>query len=133
MSRPTAQTQSAWATSGAAGVAKTDVPATGAPQKKAARPSPGAILGLPAEKSNAPLVFGDPAVARDEADVASLSHYGKAKDDADTGRGGLITLAVVLLLLIGALGSYFFIPSFKESANRLLGIGPRANVVPGAE
>ena len=130
MSRPTAQTESAWATSG---VAKPDVSTTDAPQKRAARSSPGAILGLPAERSNAPLVLGSPAAAREEAGVSSLSHYGKAKDDADTGRGGLITLAIVILLLGAALGSYVFVPSFKASANRLLGIGNSANEVPLAE
>lgn len=119
----TAQKESAWAASSAP-------PASGTLPRQVGRKPAGAVLGLPAERSDAPLVLGAPVLTREEIGVTGLTHYGKEKDD-DTGRGGLIVLAVVILLLGGALASYFFVPAVKERANKLLGIG--GNEIPPAE
>lgn len=126
-----APAESVWASASA--------PQTGATTPAVGRKSGGAILGLPTERSNAPLVLGEPVLSADEIGVTGLSHYGTEPRDTDTGRGGLLTLLIVIVVLGGLAGAYFGIPAFKERANRLLGRGdstvapaekPKAQVIP---
>ncbi len=70
----------------------------------------GSILGLPAEVSNRPLIYGDPARPTSDAGIGALSNYGKDVGPKG-GRGGTITLLIVVVLLGGAVGLYFFVPS----------------------
>jgi hypothetical protein len=87
----------------------------------------GSILGLPAERSRAPLVLGAPAKPRDEIGIGALSNYGKDVDSGG-GRGGTIALAAVILLLGGAIGVYLLVPSVHSRINdtvaRARGIDP---------
>lgn len=75
----------------------------------------GNVLGLPMEMSHAPLVLGTPAKSREEIGIGSLTGYGRV--DKDGGRGGLIALAIALLLFGGAALAYFFVPSVHERVN----------------
>jgi hypothetical protein len=87
---------------------------------QAGRKVAGAVLGLPVEATDAPLVLGKPVIAEDEIGVTGFRNYGKAPDASDTGRGGLITLLVVLLLIGGGVAAYFKVPSFHWRVDALL-------------
>jgi hypothetical protein len=72
----------------------------------------GSILNLPAEASDAPLVFGEPAPDRDARAIGSLSNYGK---DPDAGKGRKwIGLVVLLGVIVGAALLYFFVRPINE-------------------
>ncbi|MFL6215603.1 MAG: hypothetical protein ACJ74J_17105 [Blastocatellia bacterium] len=75
----------------------------------------GNVLGLPMEMSRAPLVLGTPVKSREEIGIGSLTGYGRV--DKEGGRGGLIVLAIALLLFGGAALAYFFVPSVHERVN----------------
>jgi len=70
----------------------------------------GSILGLPAETSNQPMVYGDPARSAGESGIDALSNYGKDVGPKG-GRGGTIALLLVLVVLGGGLLLYLFVPS----------------------
>ncbi|HJQ24535.1 MAG TPA: hypothetical protein VKA60_11515 [Blastocatellia bacterium] len=93
--------------------------------RSAHRPA-GAVLGLPVESGGGPLVLGTPAKPREEIGIGSLTDYGKV--DKEGGRGGLIVLAIALLLFGGAALAYFFVPSVHDRANtwiaRARGVDP---------
>ena len=82
---------------------------------RAARRPAGAVLGLPVESGGGPLVLGTPVKSREEIGIGSLTDYGKV--DKEGGRGGLIVLAIALLIFGGAAAAYFFVPSVHERAN----------------
>ncbi len=73
----------------------------------------GSILGLPAEPSDKPIVLGQPSR---QSSIGTLSNYGKPADD-EGGRGGTITLAVVVIIIGGAVASYFLSPKLHSAVN----------------
>jgi hypothetical protein len=87
----------------------------------------GSVLGLPAERSQAPLVLGAPVKPSDEIGIGALSNYGKDLEGGG-GHGGTITLVVVILLLGGGIATYQFVPSVRSWVNatveRTRGIDP---------
>ncbi|MFY9610116.1 MAG: hypothetical protein WAU45_16065 [Blastocatellia bacterium] len=91
----------------------------------------GSVLGLPAERSHAPLVLGAPVKPRDEMGIGSLSNYGRDVEGGG-GHGGTITLASVILLLGGVIASYLFVPSVHSWVNAMVerarGINPNLPV-----
>ncbi|MEW6126098.1 MAG: hypothetical protein AB1757_03465 [Acidobacteriota bacterium] len=80
----------------------------------------GAVLGLPVEASDAPLVIGKPVIAEEEIGVTGFTHYGEPTDTGDTSRGGLITFLIVLLIMGGGVAAYFKIPSFHNRVDAVL-------------
>jgi len=70
----------------------------------------GSVLGLPAEPSHQPLVFGERGQSGEEVGIGALTNYGKDIGPRG-GRGGTIALLIVVVLLGGAVGLYFFVPS----------------------
>ena len=70
----------------------------------------GSVLGLPAEASHQPLILGKPERAIDEVGIEALTNYGQDVGPKG-GRAGSIALLSVLLVLVVALGLYFFVPS----------------------
>ncbi|HYV05499.1 MAG TPA: hypothetical protein VFB82_12980 [Blastocatellia bacterium] len=107
-------------------IAEIEAPIAAAAGVRPARIPAGSILGLPAERSHAPLVLGDPARSRNEVGIGALSNYGKSADSG--GHAGTIALAVVVLLVGGAIAAYLLVPSVKTRANdvisRIRGIDP---------
>lgn len=103
----------------------------------------GSILGLPAEASNQPLILGQPMRPADETGIGALTHYGKDLGPKG-GRGGTIALLIVVTLLCGAAGLYFFVPSVHSQVSafiaRLRGtqtedrdaIKPKAQIIPSS-
>jgi hypothetical protein len=79
--------------------------------RSASQPA-GNVLGLPMEMSRAPLVLGTPVKSREEIGIGSLTDYGRV--DKEGGRGGLIALALALLIFGGAALAYFFVPSVHD-------------------
>jgi hypothetical protein len=106
-SRTKSQAAPLWETQGAG---------TGSMQRKPA----GSVLGLPAEASDAPLIIGQPALARKDASIGALSNYGKDLDASETGRGGAITLFAAVLLIAAAVLVYFFVPAVRSRADALV-------------
>ena len=70
----------------------------------------GSVLGLPAEASHQPLIFGDPVRPASEAGIEALSNYGRDVGPKG-GRAGTIALMVVVVLLGGGVLLYLFVPS----------------------
>lgn len=70
----------------------------------------GSILGLPSEASHQPLILGEPARPAEETGIGALTHYGQDLGPKG-GRAGKIVLFLVVALLLGAAGMYFFVPS----------------------
>jgi hypothetical protein len=99
---------------------------TTAERVRSARRPAGAVLGLPVESGGGPLVLGTPARSREEIGIGALTDYGKV--DKEGGRGGLIVLAIALLIFGGTALAYFFVPSVHERFNtwiaRARGIDP---------
>ncbi|PYP83602.1 MAG: hypothetical protein DMF61_22820 [Blastocatellia bacterium AA13] len=71
----------------------------------------GSILGLPAEPSAKPFVLGK---ATSQVGVGTITNYGKPVDD-EGGKGGTITLAVVVLIIGGAVAAFFLSPRVHSS------------------
>jgi hypothetical protein len=69
----------------------------------------GSVLGLPVDSSRGPLILGEP---QDRADVGigALSNYGK-DTGSEGGRGGMVALALVILIVGGSILAYLFLPS----------------------
>jgi hypothetical protein len=70
----------------------------------------GSILGLPAEPSHQPLIFGQPVQPDEDVGIGALTNYGKDVGPKG-GRAGTIVLLIVVVLLGSAVGLYFFVPS----------------------
>ncbi|HEX8185518.1 MAG TPA: hypothetical protein VF747_12220 [Blastocatellia bacterium] len=77
----------------------------------------GSILGLPAEASQGPLILGEPLRSKEERGINALSNYGKPIEK-DGGRGGIIALLLVILILGGALLAYRYIPSVNAGVDK---------------
>jgi hypothetical protein len=75
----------------------------------------GNVLGLPMERSQAPLVLGTPVKPHEEIGIGNLTGYGKV--DKEGGRGGLITLLIALAIIGGAVLVYLLVPSVHERVN----------------
>ena len=115
-------------------------PAIRAGQKSRTAPA-GSVLGIPAESSNAPLVLGTPVKPSDDIGIGGLTTYGKDTSTERGGYGGTIALAVVIVLVGGAILAYFKVPSVNSQVNawvaKVRGIeqsvpaGPRAQIFPG--
>ena len=103
----------------------------------------GSILGLPAESSHQPLILGEPVRPVDETGIGALTHYGQDLGPKG-GRAGTIALFIVVALLCGAAGLYFFVPSIhtqvSEFIARLRGtqtedrdaLKPKAQIMPSS-
>jgi hypothetical protein len=92
-------------------------PGVGSPQPAGigSRVPAGSVLGLPATASNAPLKLGAPARPQADVGIGVLVNYGKETETG--GKGGTIALAVVVLLVAGAILSYRFVPSVNSRVN----------------
>ncbi|HXG67572.1 MAG TPA: hypothetical protein VNO70_20890, partial [Blastocatellia bacterium] len=105
---------------------------TGVAPRPRGRKVSGAVLGLPVESSDKPLILGKPAPDRSGAQTPSLSLYGKDLD-GDRSYGGLIALALTLLLVGGGALAYLYIPSVNARVNGLVErIRTRNNPPPAA-
>ncbi len=103
----------------------------------------GSILGLPAEASHQPLILGEPVRPDDETGIGALTHYGEDLGPKG-GRAGKIALLIVVALLCGAAGLYFFVPSVHSQVSdfiaRLRGtqtedrdaLKPKAQIMPSS-
>jgi hypothetical protein len=117
---PTRTTPAAPATTAPAGVVTSQVTEPAWHGSQAGRKVAGAVLGLPVETSDAPLVIGKPVIPEDEIGVTGFTNYGKAPDASDTGRGGLITLLLVVLVVGGGIAAYFKVPAFHARVDSIL-------------
>ena len=86
------------------------------PPARASEHRSGSVLNLPAEYSDAPMVYGEVSPERQTRAIGSLSNYGKHEDDKK-GRGwkwllALAGVAVAIVLM------YFFIRPFNERVDR---------------
>jgi hypothetical protein len=94
----------------------------------------GAVLGLPTEGAQGPMVLGTPVRSKDEIGIGELSRYGKPLVK-DGGRGGTITLLLVILIIGGALAVYLFVPSVNSQVNawvaRMRGVDPNRSLLSG--
>lgn len=79
----------------------------------------GSILGLPTEASDRPLILGAPVRPENETGIGGLTHYGEDLGPK-AGRAGTIVLLVVLVLLGGAVASYFLVPSVHTRVSDLI-------------
>ena len=91
------------------------IPGTALPRVKTA----GSILGLPAEPSNQPLIFGEPVQPAEDVGIGALTNYGKDVGPRG-GRAGTIVLLIVVVLLGSAVGLYFFVPSVHSRVGALV-------------
>lgn len=91
-------------------------PASGASQKAAGRKVAGSVLGLPAERSQGPLVLGEPALHKEDAGIGSLTRYGNDTDEPK-GHGGTIALVLAILIVAGAVLAYLYVPEFQAWVN----------------
>ena len=88
--------------------------AAAAGQRAPIQPSrAGSVLGLSAEPSDKPLILGK-ASGR-AGSIGTLSNYDKPAEEA--GRGGTITLAVVILVIGGAVAAYFLSARLHSAVN----------------
>ena len=69
------------------------------------------MLGLPAESSQSPLILGDPSRPRSEVGIGSLSNYGKETEADKGGKGGIVALALTVLLVVSGALAYLYVPS----------------------
>jgi len=76
-------------------------------------------LGLPAEPSHQPLIFGEPVQPAEDVGIGALTNYGKDVGPKG-GRAGTIVLLIVLVLLGSAVGLYFFVPSVHSRVGALV-------------
>ncbi len=115
------------------------ISASGAPRAR----SFGSVLGLPTETSHQPLILGQPVRSADETGIGALTNYGKDLGPKG-GRAGTIALLIVVALLSGAAGLYFFVPSVHSQVSdfiaRLRGtqtqdrdaLKPKAQIMPSS-
>jgi hypothetical protein len=76
----------------------------------------GSVLNLPAETSDAPMVYGEIAADRETRAIGSLSNYGKNVDDRK-GRGWK-WLVALLGVIVAAVLMYYFIRPFNAWVDR---------------
>ena len=81
----------------------------GAVRVGAAHKPAGSVLGLPAESSRGPLILGE-RQQRADVGIGGLSNYGK-EIGPEGGRGGMVALALTILIVGGGTLSYLFLPS----------------------
>jgi len=79
----------------------------------------GAVLGLPVDYSDKPMILGTPVRRPEEEGIGSLTSYGKSMDQEGS-RWGTITLGVLVLLIAGSIAAYFYSPWFKAKFDGLL-------------
>jgi len=91
------------------------IPGTASPRGQRA----GSILGLPAERSHQPLIFGEPVQPGEDVGIGALTNYGKDVGPRG-GRAGTIVLLIVVVLLGSAVGLYFFVPSVHSRVGALV-------------
>ncbi len=91
------------------------IPGTASPRGQRA----GSILGLPAERSHQPLIFGEPVQPAEDVGIGALTNYGKDLGPKG-GRAGTIVLLIVVVLLGSAVGLYFFVPSVHSRVGALV-------------
>lgn len=72
----------------------------------------GAVLGLPVDYSDQPMILGTPVRSPEDEGIGSLTSYGKTMDQEGS-RWGTITLGVLVLLIVGGVAAYFYSPWFK--------------------
>ncbi len=117
--------------SGSVETSYTPVPVNRARERRAPA---GAILGLPVEASQGPMVLGTPARSKDEIGIGELTRYGKPLVK-DGGRGGTIALLLVILIIGGALAVYLLVPSVNSRVNdwiaRVRGVDPNRSSLSG--
>jgi hypothetical protein len=96
----------------------------------------GSVLGIPAEASQGPLILGEPVRPESETGIGALTNYGKDLSPK-SGRGGTITLLIVVALLAGAALVYFFVPSVHGRLNtfiaRVRGVDSQVSTKPKAQ
>ncbi|HYP28456.1 MAG TPA: hypothetical protein VE262_17210 [Blastocatellia bacterium] len=90
------------------------IPSVGRERKMA-----GSVLGISPEAAKGPLILGTPSKAPDEFGIGSLTNYGKDLNEK-AGHGGTIALAVAILLVAGAVLSYFYIPAVHARVDDLV-------------
>jgi len=94
----------------------------------------GAVLGLPTEGAQGPMVLGTPVRSKDEIGIGELTRYGKPLVK-DGGRGGTIALLLVILIIGGALAVYLLVPSVNSQVNawvaRMRGVDPNRSSLSG--
>lgn len=113
--RPERETRELWGASVATAPAtmpEKSISASAAPRSR----SFGSVLGLPAEASHQPLILGEPVRPDDETGIGALTHYGEDLGPKG-GRAGTIVLLIVVALLCGAAGLYFFVPSVHSQVS----------------
>jgi hypothetical protein len=76
----------------------------------------GSVLNLPAETSDAPMVYGEIAADRESRSIGSLSNYGKNVDERK-GRGWK-WLIVLLCVIVAAVLMYYFIRPLNAWVDR---------------
>jgi hypothetical protein len=95
--------------------AEPSIPGTASPRVQRA----GSILGLPAEASHQPLIFGEPVQPAEDIGIGALTNYGKDIGPKG-GRAGTVVLLIVVVLLVSAVGLYFFVPSVHSRVGALV-------------
>ncbi len=94
----------------------------------------GAVLGLPTEGAQGPMVLGTPVRSKDEIGIGELTRYGKPLVK-DGGRAGTIALLLVILIIGSALAAYLFVPSVNSQVNawvaRMRGVDPNRSSLSG--
>ena len=91
------------------------IPGTASPRVQRA----GSILGLPAEPSHQPLIFGEPVQPAEDVGIGALTNYGKDVGPKG-GRAGTIVLLIVVVLLGSAVGLYLFVPPVHSRVGALV-------------
>jgi len=100
----------------------------------------GTILGLPAERSQQPMILGEPVRPAEEVGIGALTNYGRDVGPKG-GRSGTVALLVVVLLLGGAIALYLLVPSVHSRVGAFVArvrgtpqsedaLRPRAQVIP---
>lgn len=79
----------------------------------------GSVLGIPVESGKGPLILGTPAKSPDELGIGGLTNYGKDTSER-AGHGGTIALALAILLVAGAVLSYFYIPTVHSRVDNVV-------------
>jgi hypothetical protein len=83
------------------------------------RKAAGSVLGIPAEAGVGPLILGTPRKESQELGIGGLTNYGKDTNEGG-GHGGTIALVLAILLVAGALLSYFKIPSVHSRVDEVV-------------
>ena len=84
-------------------------PSVGALRVGAGRKPAGSVLGLPVESARGPLILGE-SQQRADVGIGALSNYGR-ETGPDGGRGGMVALALTIVIVGGGTLAYLFMPS----------------------